>query len=505
MHVQHKVVVFFIASNLLPQIQAFEWEFCPTTVAPENSPLRCVNITVHLDWDSPEKGNITIGVAKLPARNQDERIGNIFYQPGGPGHPGSDALAGMASGERQVGTEILDHFDMIGVDPRGTGLSNPVKCDVDMYNTRLTYYPSNPDSFEERVRANLAFRKSCIDMTGSNLIDYMDLISIAKDYEQVRIVLGGEPMNWLGVSYGTQLGSQYAELFPNNIRSMVLDSVVSQSQSQISMLLAGAAGLNTSFRKFARWCEAQNTTVCPALRDSKNRSVIKMFTDITAQAEKQPLPCKSAGCLRPNLTADEIRMGTALFLYTPSRDWPRLGEAIYNTTTQSDAGSLVQYQTYPAANSSAYVNSAPFAAIAIACQDWTHHDNMAEDIRLKEVLTTSEAPLMKGLSNAYQFQLGCIGWPANIRNPPHPISIPRTEKLPKILITEAIYDPATPFTWGMQLREEIGKDRVVLVTKKGGGHPCYEQPNATGGKTKTAIEQYIFNLTLPEDGVIFDS
>lgn len=154
-------------------------------------------------------------------------------------------------------------------------------------------------------------------MTSSNLIDYMDSISIAKDYEQVRIELGDEPMNWLSVSYGTQLGSQYAELFPDNIRSMVFDGVVSQSQSHISMYLAGASGLDATFRDFARWCESQNTATCPALRDSKNRTVIEMFADITAQAEKQPLPCKSAGCLRPNLTADEIRVGAAyFFIYT---------------------------------------------------------------------------------------------------------------------------------------------------------------------------------------------
>ncbi|XXG94237.1 hypothetical protein Hte_000491 [Hypoxylon texense] len=505
MRIQFKTATLLVGCSLMLQTEAFDWAPCPTALAPEDSPLRCGSTLVPLDWDSPEKGNITIWVAKLPARNQNERIGNIFYQPGGPGNPGSAAIANMSTGSFQVGTEILDHFDMIGVDPRGTGLSDPIKCDFDILNTRLPYYPSDLDSFQERVQANLAFRKSCIDLSGNELINYMDSISIAKDYEQVRIALGNEPMNWLGVSYGTQLGSQYAELFPDNIRSMVLDGIVSQSQSHISMFLAGASGLDTSFRKFAQWCDTQNSTACPALRVSGNRSVIETFTDITTQAEKQPLPCRSAGCLRPNLTADEIRLGASLFLYTPSRNWPRLGEAIYNATTQNDASPFILFNTPANANRSAYENSTPFAAIAIACQDWAHPDSTAEDIRLKEVLAGSQTPLMKGLSNAYQFQLGCIGWPANVRNPPHPISIPRTGKLPKILITEAVYDPATPYTWGMQLREEIGKDRAVLVTKSGAGHPSYTQPDAPGGKTKTAIEQYILNLTLPEDGVIFDS
>ncbi|KAI4865126.1 hypothetical protein F4820DRAFT_448339 [Hypoxylon rubiginosum] len=97
---------------------------------------------------------------------------------------------------------------------------------------------------------------------------------------------------------------------------------------------------------------------------------------------------------------------------------------------------------------------------------------------------------MKDLPNAYQFQLGYIGWPANIKDPSHPISISRTGNPAKVPVSEAVYDPATPHICGMQRREDIGKDKVVLVTKNGGGHPCYAQPDAAGKKTKTAIENH---------------
>ncbi|KAI1381945.1 alpha/beta-hydrolase [Hypoxylon crocopeplum] len=455
--------------------QSLDWEPCPSALAPSNSTLRCSYIPVPLDWDFPEKGNITIGFAKLPARVQNKRTGNIFFQPGGPGHQGSLSISDMASGGIKVGTQILDHFDMIGVDLRGTGLSEPIKCDVELYNTRMSFYPSDPDSFEERVQHNSAVRQSCLDMSGNNLIDYMDSISIAKDYEAVRVALGNEPMNWLSVSYGTQLGSQYAGLFPDNIRSMVLDGVVSQSQAQVSQFLAGAASLDATFKRFAQWCDAQNATACPAVQDSRNRTVEEMWTDIMAQAEKEPLPCRSTSYLFPNITADEIRLRASQFLYTPSTLWHGLGEAIYNITTR------------------------------VAFPDWAHHDNTSLDIKLKEALAGSQTPLLNGMSAAHGFQLACVGWPGNDRNPPHSISIPWRGNQPNILIVDAIYDPATPLTWGMQLREEIGKDRVVMVLRDGAGHPSYEQPDAAGGKTNTAIEQYIFNLTLPEDGAIFNS
>ncbi|KAI2633788.1 alpha/beta-hydrolase [Hypomontagnella submonticulosa] len=497
-----------LPTNLSNGSQSFEWKHCPQWLVPGNSTLRCGSLSVPLDWDSPAKGAITIGVMKLPARDPKNRIGNVFFQPGGPGNQGSSSVLQMTTGDLEVGADILDRFDMIGVDPRGTGLSEPLKCDVQLYNARLPYYPSDPDSFQKRVEYNLAMRKSCLEMSGNNLIDYMDSISIAKDYEAVRVALGNEPMNWLSVSYGTQLGSQYAELFPDNIRSMVFDGVVSQSQAQISQFLAGAAGLDATFRGFAQWCQKQNATTCPAIQDSKNRSVEEIWMDIMAQTEAKPMPCTASWCPGPTVTADELRYVTSRYLYLQSKNWPRLGAAIYNTTLQNDASSIAQLYDPLTGNGSAksiYDNSATFANLAISCQDWAHHDTTAEDLKLKQELARSEAFLLNGLSSPYGFQLQCIGWPNNLRNPPHAISIPRTSKLPKILITETIYDPATPMAWGMQLREEIGKDRVVIVLKNGGGHPSYEQKDAAGGETKTAIERYILDLTLPEDGVIFNS
>ncbi|KAI8964846.1 alpha/beta-hydrolase [Daldinia sp. FL1419] len=516
MYLYQKAISFLVASRLLATTQATSfngsydlgWKPCPTWLPSWHSSLRCGSLSVPLDWDHLEKGNITIGVAKLPARKQKNRKGNIFYQPGGPGNAGSHSIAQMATGDLEVGAELLDRFDMIGVDLRGTGLSEPIKCDAQLINARLPWYPSDPNSFKKRVQHNLATRKSCLEMSGNNLIDYMDSISIAKDYEAVRIALGGEKMNWLGVSYGTQLGSQYAELFPNNIRSMVFDGIVSLSQSQISLFLSGAAGLDATFRRFAQWCQAQNATVCPAVRDAKKRSILEMWTDILAQADKKPIPCTSSLCLYPDMTADEIRLGASNYFYAQYPNWGYLGQAIYNTTTQNDSSPFAQLYpqvTNDTSAASVYSNSAMLAGLAIVCQDWAHHDTAAEDIKLKQVLARSQAPLMNGMSTAHRFQLPCIGWSGNVRNPAHRISIPRPSRLPRVLLVDTIYDSATPLPWGMQLREEIGKDRTVLVLRNAGGHPTYEQRNASGGDTKSAIETYIFNLTLPEDGVIFST
>lgn len=97
--------------------------------------------------------------------------------------------------------EIRDRFDFIGIDLRGSGLSTPITCDKVLWNSREPFFATTPKSYDALVKHNQAIRKSCIDMTGSDLIDYMDSISIAHDYEAVRKALGGEQFTWLGQSY----------------------------------------------------------------------------------------------------------------------------------------------------------------------------------------------------------------------------------------------------------------------------------------------------------------
>lgn len=183
-------------------------------------PLQCGSLEVPLDWDNPANSKtITIGVTKIPARKPSvsssgntlqistctdtiqQRIGPLLYQPGGPGVLVSSQIAGILTGENIAKGEILDAFDFIGIDLRGSGLSTPITCDSDLWNAREPFFASTPKSYDALVQHNLAVRQSCINMTGSNLIDYMDSISIAHDYEAVRQALGSEKYTWLGQSY----------------------------------------------------------------------------------------------------------------------------------------------------------------------------------------------------------------------------------------------------------------------------------------------------------------
>lgn len=96
-------------------------------------------------------------------------------------------------------------------------------------------------------------------------------------------------------------------------------------------------------------------------------------------------------------------------------------------------------------------------------------------------------------------------WPLSTRSPAHRIDIPRDSELPTVLMLSNLYDPATPAAMSHQLHEEFGWDRSILTQTVRGGHTIYFEPDAYEGETVAAINRYLLDLELPQQGTVFYS
>lgn len=301
---------------------SIKWGDCPHEVG--SSALQCANYSVPLDWDEPQGKQITLGMAKLPGNDTANHIGNLFINPGGPGGSATAFLADLAQRSFPYsGDDLKGRFDIIGIDPRGIGLSSPVQCDIELYNRRISQFPTDSTSYQTMVDFWKAVGESCRNITGP-LVDHLDTISVVKDLESIRMALGNEKLNWLGLSYGTQIGAQYAELFPDNIRAMVLDGLVQHTQDEAALLLTEDTTYDVSLEKFFEWCGAENST-CPLA----GQDVAKIWENVTATAADSPIPalsCNNTLC-RSNVNAEEIRFNTAGMLSFPFK-WPTLGSTL---------------------------------------------------------------------------------------------------------------------------------------------------------------------------------
>jgi pimeloyl-ACP methyl ester carboxylesterase len=102
------------------------------------------------------------------------------------------------------------------------------------------------------VEHNVAFGNSCLAASG-NLVFHMDTVSVVKDFEAVRLALGGEQFNFFGFSYGSQIAYTYADLFPDSFRAIVGDAILNHAGSETSSLVTEAATYEDQLDQFLQW------------------------------------------------------------------------------------------------------------------------------------------------------------------------------------------------------------------------------------------------------------
>ena len=122
-------------------------------------------------------------------------------------------------------------------DPRGTGGSHAIDCVSDKVADRL--YAADPTpttdaelrAFYEGTEGDVDFIAGCIAKNGSWLAR-VGSRNVARDLDRLRAALGSDRLNYLGYSYGTVIGSVYAQEFPERVGRMVLDGPVDFSADQ---------------------------------------------------------------------------------------------------------------------------------------------------------------------------------------------------------------------------------------------------------------------------------
>nr|BFF25617.1 alpha/beta hydrolase [Glycomyces mayteni] len=228
-----------------------DWGPCPD-VDPAEA-VECATIKVPLDYDRPWRGTIEIGLAKREALNPDEKIGTVLMDPGGPGGSG----AGSVMNGSPLTGEAAEKFDIVGFDPRGVNTSTQVLCSEDALLAAVgAPFPTDQESWEAREDANAALTEDCREHTG-RLFDHVSNLETVQDMERIRRALGEGKLNFLGYSYGTLMGQQYAERYPRNIRTMVLDGNMDHSlETTWDFMRTETAAVEQNFNEFTAWCES---------------------------------------------------------------------------------------------------------------------------------------------------------------------------------------------------------------------------------------------------------
>src|SRR3954453_8893027 len=250
--------------------------------------LRCGELAVPLDYRHPRAAKIRLGFNQLRAQDRKHRVGSLIVNPGGPGGTGSDVVAVEAAGAGLWHPALHRRFDLIGMDPRGVGLSTPVRCDPAIYNRPVSLFPRTAAQFRRLASYARALGRSCRKRTGP-LLGHLDTLSVARDLEALRRALGDGKLNFLGLSYGAEIGTLYAERYPKRIRTIALDGILDHSIASESLLADATVAYEDTFNRFAAWCA--QTAECAW----HGRDVGAAFDALVARADRDPIPASVCG------------------------------------------------------------------------------------------------------------------------------------------------------------------------------------------------------------------
>lgn len=222
---------------------------------------RCGTLTVPEDRANPDGRQIELNIAVIPAIKRNPEPDPLFLLAGGPGQSAVETFPAMIS----LMFQIHEERDIVLVDQRGTGKSNPLRC-LSLEDDELT---------EEEVLEKL---KSCPETLDADLRFYNTEIAMT-DLDEVRAALGYETINLYGASYGTRAALTYLRMFPERVRTVTLDAVVDPG---FVMFMDAAEDGQAALDSFLARCEADEACKAefPKLRSE--------FNGLLARLEETP-------------------------------------------------------------------------------------------------------------------------------------------------------------------------------------------------------------------------
>jgi pimeloyl-ACP methyl ester carboxylesterase len=239
------------------------WNSCYSDLGP----FQCGTVGVPLDYDGSDGGAISIALVRLPASDPAHRIGSLFLNPGGPGGSGVDFT--LFAGPFLYTDEVRARFDLVGFDPRGIARSTALRCfgNPKQWGPYFTpfAFPSTPAEEQVWMNSDLYLDANCA-RRGGRIADHMSTANVVRDLDVLRQAVGDSKLTYAGYSYGTMIGQTYANMFPGNVRAIIIDGVLDPiawttgsgdgSTVPFSTRLHSDIGAQMTLLEFFRLCDA---------------------------------------------------------------------------------------------------------------------------------------------------------------------------------------------------------------------------------------------------------
>ena len=450
----------------------------------------CAELRVPIDYEDLSVGTFRLSVLRAAARDQDNRLGSIVVNPGGPGGSGVDYAY---NADYIFSPDITDVYDVVGFDPRGVAMSEPIFCftpeELDE-NLASDSKPDNDAEIAATLEDSQVFAEKCAENTDN--LEHFTTYETARDMDILRAALGEAKLNYVGKSYGTYLGTLYADIFPNNVGRFVLDGAVDPNIPMKDQNLAQAMGFDGALKAFVKDCATQFD--CP-------------FTGTPAQAQATIIATLQAAVTAPLpqrdpkdgddriITESIILVGMASSLYDDVDGWPKLRQAFTESAENYGDTFLQLADEYSGRNPDGTFRSNDFdSGAVIDCLDWKDGRTL-DQYKADAKEFAAKAPVFGPYIAFAGVHCQYFPKPSTQRAPNTLTEI----KTAPIIVIGTIRDPATPYAWSVSLAKIFTGSRLISLdadghTGHGRGSTCVD----------SAVDEYLLTGTLPKANLSCD-
>jgi pimeloyl-ACP methyl ester carboxylesterase len=478
---------------------AIDWAACGSALPG----LDCGTMPVPLDYDRPRGDQISLALIRRPADDKAARIGSLLLNPGGPGGSGVDFVA--QAGNLLFTPRVRASFDLIGFDPRGVARSTGLQCFRTTEDQLAVLAPfAFPVTRAEEARWVIGHRlvSEACEKRGGPVIDHMSTANVARDMDQIRRALGEARMNYVGYSYGSLIGSTYANMFPDKVRALVIDGVVNPvswttgrgveaETVPVFGRLGSEQGSYETFEQFLALCDAGGPTCAFSEGDPRQR-----FDRLARQLLREPaeLPDGEGGTI--TVTYADLVAVTRVALYSAAV-WPDLAALLADLDSAvvpaRAAVTLQRLQTLleppPAAYEQVYEGLA-----GVACSDSDNPDNeiaWARSARRADERTPYFGRPWHWISSI------CASWPG--ADDDRYIGPWNRRTAQTVLVVGTRYDPATRYRGAVTTERLLGRARLLTV------HAWGHTSLLTSTCADAATAAYLLKGELPAPGTVCEA
>jgi pimeloyl-ACP methyl ester carboxylesterase len=361
-------------------------------------------------------------------------------------------------------------------------LSTPVECISDEMKERIVASEPRPTTaaqLDDAFALTKQVADRCAKVYGDALGTF-NTVDTARDMEQLRRSLGDKQLTYLGYSYGTTLGSTYAELFPDKVRAFVLDGAVDPNTDPKADAEASAQAFEAGFDAFAANCVGL-IAGCPIGANPR-----QFVTDLLTQAGQTPIPSSKQGEKR-KATPGVVMTAVQAALYDTA-SWPQLAQGLAAAQKGDAAGLFSLADSYSGRLEDGTYSNLFDANLAISCAD-TDKKYSESEIRALAADWGQKYPLF-GAGSAVGLDT-CSVWKA------HRTPLPERDAAGSapILVVGNTGDPVTPLPGAQDMAKDLQNGDLLIW--QGQGHTSYPKTDCI----TAAVNNYLINLVPPMDGL----